>query len=211
MCFSASASFIVGGGLTAVGVASLKTASKKEKLIALIPFLFGIQQIIEGFVWLGLMASQTTKIPSYAFLVFAFLLWPTYIPLTIFLLDKKSRGITRWFLALGVALTLFYSFVLLTQPLNTLMVHRSIKYLVTIPFGQIHILFYLLVTCGALILSSKSAFRIFGVITFLSSLIAAFFFSTTSTSVWCFFAAVLSALIYFYLHSQSLHKQTTLL
>jgi hypothetical protein len=55
MCFSASASFIAGGALTAVGVVTLKkTENKKEIPFAAIPLLFGIQQLIEGVIWLTL-------------------------------------------------------------------------------------------------------------------------------------------------------------
>ena len=49
MCFSAPASFIAGTALSVIGVAALKrTESKSEIPFALIPLLFGIQQLIEG-------------------------------------------------------------------------------------------------------------------------------------------------------------------
>jgi len=44
MCFSASASFIAGTSLCAMGVATLQRAeTKAERLLALILLLFGIQ------------------------------------------------------------------------------------------------------------------------------------------------------------------------
>jgi len=53
MCFSASASFIAGASLFAVGVATLKRARARAELpFAMIPLLFGIQQLTEGVIWL---------------------------------------------------------------------------------------------------------------------------------------------------------------
>ena len=53
MCFSATASFIAGTTLSVVGVAALKrTEAKTELPFAAIPLLFGIQQLIEGVIWL---------------------------------------------------------------------------------------------------------------------------------------------------------------
>ena len=53
MCFSASASFIAGTSLSAVGVAALKrTEARTERPFAMIPMLFGIQQMTEGIIWL---------------------------------------------------------------------------------------------------------------------------------------------------------------
>ena len=49
MCFSAPASFIAGTALSAIGVAALrKTKSRSEVPFAMIPLLFGIQQVTEG-------------------------------------------------------------------------------------------------------------------------------------------------------------------
>ncbi len=45
MCFSASASFIAGTSLCAIGVATVKRAEARSELpFAMIPLLFGIQQ-----------------------------------------------------------------------------------------------------------------------------------------------------------------------
>ena len=53
MCFSASASFIAGTSLSAVGVAALRnTKARSEQPLAAIPLLFGIQQLAEGVIWL---------------------------------------------------------------------------------------------------------------------------------------------------------------
>ena len=53
MCFSAPASFIAGTALTSIGVAALRqTKTGSEIPFAMIPLLFGVQQLIEGVIWL---------------------------------------------------------------------------------------------------------------------------------------------------------------
>jgi hypothetical protein len=57
MCFAASVSFLMGSVLGVVGVASATMAYRSNKkwiAFALIPLMSGIQQIIEGIVWIQL-------------------------------------------------------------------------------------------------------------------------------------------------------------
>ena len=53
MCFSATASFSAGVVLIGLGTLTLRAASHpRELLLAAIPLLFGMQQVIEGAIWL---------------------------------------------------------------------------------------------------------------------------------------------------------------
>ena len=53
MCFSAGASFVSGIFISAIGVASVKKVYKpSQRVFAIIPLLFGIQQLAEGCLWL---------------------------------------------------------------------------------------------------------------------------------------------------------------
>ena len=55
MCFSATASFTAGAALTAVGGLTVhKSHGQIELPLALVPLLFGIQQLTEGVLWLSL-------------------------------------------------------------------------------------------------------------------------------------------------------------
>lgn len=75
MCFSATASFGAGVVLTVIGVASIKkTHHPTQLLFASIPFIFGVQQIAEGILWLTLPNPDyvsTQKIFTHIFLFFA--------------------------------------------------------------------------------------------------------------------------------------------
>ena len=55
MCFSATASFTAGTALSAVGGLTLrKSRGKAELPLALVPLIFGIQQLSEGVLWVSL-------------------------------------------------------------------------------------------------------------------------------------------------------------
>ena len=54
MCFSATASFVAGSALVVLGVATLRATRRKSEIpFAAIPLLFGIQQLVEGLLWLS--------------------------------------------------------------------------------------------------------------------------------------------------------------
>ncbi len=95
MCFSTSASFGAGAILAVIGVASIKKAkSPSETFFASIPLIFSFQQFTEGFVWLSLSNPTYAflqQISTYTFLFIAQVIWPTWVPLSIFLLEKKSK------------------------------------------------------------------------------------------------------------------------
>ncbi len=199
MCFSASVSFAASGGLAVIGVASFRLANRKQKLIAAIPFFFAIQQAFEGFQWITVSSGQVSIMAAYGFMFFALLLWPLYIPVTVFVLDKKRRKVLQWIVGIGVALTLYYFILLLLEPIGVHVFDRSIHYQINTPFGIAVGILYFVAVCGALLLSSKWAFRWGGIAVFVSAILTAVFSFATFASVWCFFAALLSSLIYFYL------------
>ena len=75
MCFSATASFSAAAILVPAGIYCFKKSTSLEKpywLIALLPLIFGIQQLFEGFVWLALEpgGGGQTRLPAMGFLFF---------------------------------------------------------------------------------------------------------------------------------------------
>jgi hypothetical protein len=78
MCFSATASFTAGTVLSAIGVVTVTKAERPSEVpFAMIPLLFGVQQLIEGVVWLtfGADAPQLTKLATYTYSVFSHVLF----------------------------------------------------------------------------------------------------------------------------------------
>jgi|SRR5919199_1228686 hypothetical protein len=204
MCFSATASFTAGVTLSALGVATLtQIHSRREILLGMFPLLFAMQQFSEGLVWLTL--GQTSLIPinsivTYSFLFFATAVWPILCPLSVYLwesnhLKRKSLiGISIVGIALGIYL---FGFVV-THGVDSGKFSGNLLYdLNFIPFYELDKYLYLLVTAVPFLIASDKRLRLFGIFVILSFGIAELFYKVTFVSVWCFFAAVLSAGLYF--------------
>jgi hypothetical protein len=68
MCFSASVSFTAGTALIALGAVTLKKAGHGAELAyAAIPLLFGVQQLIEGLLWLSFSSDVPRLNPVMTF------------------------------------------------------------------------------------------------------------------------------------------------
>ena len=204
MCFSASASFAAGTSLSAMGVATVRTTTRRgERLFASIPLIFGIQQFIEGLVWLSLSYTNATftSITSYAFLFFAYLFWPVFIPFAVRFLETDVRR-RKLFVSLqlgGGAISLYYLYTLVTHPLTTEVTGQSIGYYLNTQYNVVVACLYVLITCGSLLMSSHRMIKLFGILATASVMATYYFYKATFTSVWCFFAALLSAIIWWYL------------
>ena len=90
MCFSAPASFIAGTALSAIGLVALRNTRKRTEVpFAMIPLLFGIQQLIEGVIWLTFSydAPILKETMTYVYSVFSHVLWPIYVPLAVGIME----------------------------------------------------------------------------------------------------------------------------
>ncbi len=205
MCFSAPVSFLASGTLTAIGVSAFRIApSKTLKILSIAPIVFGVQQAMEGFQWLSLDTGHPNMVAAYVFLFFAFPFWLVYVPLVVLLNAKPPTRHTHWwFLGLGIAVSLFYLWVLLFNQVGVVCAGQSIKYLMTTTSSVVPSLLYLFVVCGSLISFKEKSVRWFGVLIFISAVVTQLFYKVVFTSVWCFFAAILSSLIYVYIRSKN--------
>lgn len=200
MCFSASASFVAAGALGAGGVATLtKIRTKREIPLALMPLLFGVQQFIEGIQWLSDKPSAVSTAMAYAFLIFAFVLWPIYIPTSVLLVETHSlrRKIIPIFFAIGIGVSSYSLFILLKYPIATAITKNHIEYLVDIPWA-LGVAPYALATVGSCLASSHRMIIWFGVGIFLSLMTSLALYASSFGSVWCFFSAILSTILYFH-------------
>lgn len=203
MCFSAEASFVTSGLLSASGVMSLRVAKNEQRLIALVPLFFAVQQAIEGMQWLHLHRGVSSAALTFAFLFFGFVLWPVFVPVIIYRVDSARRHILKWFILAGAIVSLIYLTGFVAYPLSVLVVHDSISYQFTVPFGVGSSTLYALTIFGALFISSKRVFAILGAVIGCLALLTKLLFYLTFASVWCFFVAVISGLIYAYVRQES--------
>jgi hypothetical protein len=200
MCFSPTASFTAGAGLLIVGVVTARRARTGAELpFALIPALFGIQQLIEGALWLTFpdKAPLLNVVLTYAYSVFSHVFWPIYVPVAVMLIEG-----TRWRrkAAMGIALAsgaagLYLLYALMTQPIVARVVGHHISYVSPHFYGVVVMVLYLLGTCISPLFSSHRMVRAFGVAASISFVAAYVFFELWFISVWCFLAAVMSGIV----------------
>lgn len=209
MCFSAGASFTAGAVISAIGVATIaKVHEPSQKLFAIIPLLFGIQQLAEGCVWLTLQNpghDVIQKIFMYLFLVPADVFWPSLIPGSLLLMEEniKRRKAIRIIFIAGVVLSLYYAFCLMSFRVTPQIVNCHIYYAGTyIPSLMIPaFLIYIIVSVAPLLISGIKGMYWLGIMMFIGCVVSVIFYVKNVTSVWCFFAAIISIGIYWMIRS----------
>ena len=200
MCFSATASFIAGTALSVSGIATLRATTRKAEIpLAMIPLLFGLQQLVEGTLWLSFshQAPQLNVAMTYLFSIFSHVLWPIFIPLSVGLIEivPYRRKIIWLFLVVGLVVGFYLLYMIVEYPVTAVM-ETNIVY-VSPHFYKIPVmLLYLTATCVSCFFSSIATIRLFGALALLLFVLASWAFSVALFSVWCFFAAVLSFIIY---------------
>ena len=201
MCFSATASFTAGTVLLGLGTLTLKSARRpRELLFAAIPLLFAIQQLTEGVIWLTFRyeAPQVNAVMTHVYSFFSHVLWPVYVPVAVLLIEPSGW---RWralivIVAAGVAVGAYLLYILFAYPIVSRPVGQHIEYVSPHFFAAAAMTLYLMSTTLSLFLSTHRTVMAFGVLALSSFAAAYFFYATWFISVWCFFAALLSAVVY---------------
>lgn len=202
MCFSSTASFVAGGALTAAGIATLAhTKDKREWPLASVPLLFGVQQIVEGFVWLSLEWSATAQcLTTNTYLFFANILWPVLIPIAVLLVerDRERRKFMRIFGVVGVAVAAYMLYAMVFPGITARATPDHIAYVPARNFPLWVMAGYVLATCGVEFFSRDKWIKFLGAAVSMSLLAAYIFYRAALPSVWCFFSAILSVIVYGY-------------
>lgn len=201
MCFSAAASFTAGTALIAVGGLTVSRSRGRAELpLALVPLLFGVQQLTEGGLWIALdhrlpgLQSWTT----YVFSLFSHVLWPIWVPFAILLVEthRRRRALLGAFQALGLTVGLYLLYFLIRDPVSAHIHQNSIFYdSPHFHLAAIVVVVYLSATCVSGLFSSHRCINVFGLLAFSLAILAYEISVKTFVSVWCFYAAVLSLLI----------------
>ena len=204
MCFSAMVSFSASAGLSLLGIATIsRTTSPRAVLLAAFPYLFALQQTLEGFVWLGnsdRYFSSIETISTYGFLLFASLLWLVLSPLSIYYLEQDLNR-KRFLLGLTIGGLLLGSYIfgwIIYHGVSPQIFSGNLFYdLSFIPYYEVSKYLYLAIIVLPFLIAHNSKLKIFGGLVTISFILSQIFFQVTMVSVWCFFAAVLSGSLYF--------------
>jgi hypothetical protein len=209
MCFSATANFVGGGTLAAIGVVTLTHVKhRRELLFASLPALFAVHQITEGFVWLGLdgtLSPRVTHVMGEAFMLYAQGVLPLLLPLSVYLYEPNGKGRKTMlpFVALGGALTLYILWALASFPLQVFVRGNSIVYINPATNNSTIAVLYVIATCGSLFFSEVRMMVLFGAANLAILLAVMEFKRYAFTSLWCAYAAVASLIILAYFWKSS--------
>jgi hypothetical protein len=204
MCFSASANFAGSAVLGTIGVATLREVRHRRQLLfAAMPVLFAIHQTTEGFVWLGLNHALPQKVVNEAgatFILYAQGILPILLPLSVLLIEPTVRRRARMlpFTILGSCLAVYLFWGLMTFPIEVSARDHSIVYFNSITTTTAVAILYVIATCGALFFSGFRDLVFLGAVNLVGLLIVMLVMRYAFTSVWCAYAAAVSALIYFH-------------
>jgi hypothetical protein len=204
MCFSATASFGAGIILSGIGAASLKKVQHQSQVMfAAIPLLFAIQQFSEGILWLSLPypdLQYLQKNTTFFFLVFAQIIWPLYVPVSILLLEKQEtrKNYQRILVCIGLLVSCYLAYCLCNYNVYAEIDCRHISYIQPYP-EKFRILGGILYGIATIVPSFFSHIRrmwILGVTVLISYIITSLFYENYLISVWCFFASVISIAVW---------------
>jgi hypothetical protein len=207
MCFSAQASFTLSGILVGVGVAAIaRSASPAHRMLAAAPVLFGVQQAAEGVIWLTVNApshADTLRLAVDVFLGFALVLWPLWVPLAMQRIerDQARRRILTGLCWLSAIISVSAAVLVSRwQPFATIVGHSIAYSYPGTSNTALHVLLvvaYIVATIGPFFVSTSKLARTLGITLVVSVVAAGVIRRDSLTSVWCFFAAALSVLIFF--------------
>lgn len=204
MCFSAGASFGASAILGTIGIVTLKKVKTTNQVpFAAIPSLFAVQQAAEGLLWVGLSSSNHESwkhFPVYIFLIFAQLVWPVWIPFSILQLEnnRTRRTIVKAILGLGTVVSFYLMYCMIVYDVKAEIHGDHIFYTLSFPiaFAWISSVFYFIPTIVPLFISSFKRIQLLGVGALAAFVFNKIYFVEHLISVWCFFAAILSAIIF---------------
>ena len=206
MCFSAAGSFVASGLLSGVGDVSFhRNVERPYRMVAAIPFLFALQQAAEGVVWLTIphpSEAELQRIAATIFLGCALIVWPVWLSFSLRRVERiperrRILGALGW---IGFVVAVIASALLARRSPDVSIAGHSIHYGragggSSDALNVLLILAYVVPTVVPFFVSTMRLARTIGATLIVSLIVTAVAERNALTSVWCFFAALLSVLI----------------
>ena len=180
-----------------------KARTTNEIPFASIPLLFAAQQAAEGTIWIGLSSANNESwkhFPVYIFLIFAQLIWPVWIPFSVLRLeiDRTRKTIIKSILGMGVCSSLYLLYCIFVYDVKAEIHAGHILYTLNFPsaFMWMGSVFYFVPTVVTLFISSIKRVQLLGLAVLASFIFSKIYFTEHLISVWCFFAGILSIIVF---------------
>jgi len=211
MCFSATASFVAASVLVPVGIYCLRSSNQVDRrylAFAMLPLIFGMQQVLEGGLWLALAKGDaaTAHNLALAFLFFSHVFWMGWIGYSAYLVEETARLrllfllISIFGVLLGAVMyvpLLFYDAWMVATIVQH-SVHYQLSFVTDAYVSQrLLSLLYAGVILTPLLLSSDRYHNRLGGLVFVSGIVTWALYDWAFVSVWCYFAALTSLYVFY--------------
>ncbi|MDR3422777.1 MAG: hypothetical protein P4L80_16290 [Xanthobacteraceae bacterium] len=182
---------------------TVRRAGKADRMLAFIPLIFSLQQALEGFVWLT-QAAGCGRDAGYGFAIIAFCLWPLYVPVASWRseTDRRLRAFMLSFALPGGVVAAAAAWALFVG-LKIDFATNKIQYLPTTRYPLIFDYIYAACVIGPFLLHRNIYLRLFGCLILVFFGLSILLFNPARYSVWCFFAAISSIVLYFFVTSRN--------
>jgi hypothetical protein len=202
MCFSPQGDLAGGAVVMAIGVdACLHLHGRREyRALAVVPLLLGAHQVDESFVWWGLQGHVPRSVGNVAmwiYLVFALVVLPIAVPALVLSLERtvRRRLYVVPFVVVGAAVSAILAAVLVSHGPTARIGEYHIAYSIGLTDGIVLVGLYVVATCGAMLASSSRDVVWFGAANAVAVIVLARLCADGFTSLWCFYAALVSGAI----------------
>jgi len=174
-------------------------------MFAAVPIIFAVQQASEGVVWLTIDAppfEPLHRAAVIAFLGFALVVWPPWLPLSLYRIERDAgrRHALIAMEGLGLIVAIASAILLARSTPVAVVAGHSIRYDHagggSSLLDALIVFAYLIPTVGPFFASTASHARAIGALLILALIAAILVEREALTSVWCFFAAMLSGTVY---------------
>ena len=164
----------------------------------------GLHQIDEAFVWWslrGIVSPQLGTISMWIYLIFALVLLPVIVPLLVVSIELTAAMRRRIipFVVLGAAVGIYLLVAMLRSPPTVHLGSYHLAYSIGLKNGILVVGAYVVATCGALLASKMRHVFWFGVANLVAVVALARLCADGFTSLWCFYAALVSAAVALFL------------
>ena len=162
-----------------MGIGTLREVrQRRELIVGALPLLFGLHQLVEAFVWLGLrrqVPAEAGDAAKETYIVFAHAVLPAIVPLGFMLLEPNRRRARAMLplVTLGVVLGAYLLWQVIAFPVGAQERARCIDYTTHTPDNVLLGILYVAVTCGPALLSSRAYLRWFGAISLAGAILTA--------------------------------------
>ena len=200
MCFSAEADLVGGVVIGAIGVDVLRHLDGRMRYapLASLPLLLAAHQLDEAFVWWGLQGDVPAgvgRVATWIYLLFAFVVLPTLVPVAILALEPagRRRQLIVPFVGLGAVVSTVLFIAMIRGPVNAELGSHYIAYSTDLRADFLVVGLYVAATCGSLIFSGIRPLAIFGIVNLIVVALLARATLDGFASLWCAWAAISSA------------------